>query len=535
MRRRTLSSTPFILAVFVFSACFPGNADAQSDSNKPRNPFDFEPRTTNGSANHPRNAGATNSPLLRISYADYPDNIGNQVRVGANPRIVSNIVADQAGASILNKADLTDATWAWGQFIDHDLGLSDSHPSNGALDIPVLETEDILFPTIFFNRANHTMDNGVREQINEVTSFLDGSQVYGSDRRRAKELRLFKLGRMKTSKGNLLPFNVNGLPNLGEGSDLFLGGDIRVNENVVLTSMHTLFVREHNRIARRIVHFYPEASDEQVFQLARRLVTAEIQMVTYEEFLPALLGPQAPSPLSGSYDPRINPTLANEFSGALFRIGHTLLSSKLVLGDTGKSILLRDAFTNTEFIVRNPNNIDQLLLGLSRQRCQEIDSMIIDDVRNFLFLPPPFSVGLDLAALNIQRGREHGLPPYNEIRIAYGLAPVDTFDEITSDVETALLLKEAYGDVELIDPWLGGISEDHFGGANVGELMVAAIRDQFIRSRDGDRFFYTRDPIIRLPMVYEILGMRRITLGRVIRRNTTVRAPIDMFFVGSKR
>ncbi len=488
-----------------------------------------EVRTWDGTGNHPDDLGAVGTPLLRLSGTDYPDGIGEVLRSGANPRAISNLVVNQYGASVPSAAGLSDAVWAWGQFIDHDLGLTDSHPDNGAANIPVPDSDDMLFPTIFFNRANHMVIDGVREPFNEITGFLDGSQVYGSSEFRANALRTFSRGMLKTSPGNLMPYNVDGLPNLGDGADLFLGGDIRVNENVVLTSMHTLFVREHNRLAQRLRSFYRGASDEQMYQLARKIVGAEIQKITYEEFLPALLGPYAPDGVQQQYDPAIHPGISNEFSAALFRVGHTLLSSDLIVGHAGNTLPLRDAFTNPSFITDNPRNVARMLKGLSVQPCQEIDSTIVDDVRTFLFLPPPFAIGLDLAALNIQRARDHGMPVYNVVREAYGLPAVTDFSEISSDPGVQLALQAAYGSVDEIDPWVGGISEDHLPGANVGPLIAAALIDQFTRSRDGDRFFYTSDPALRHPWIRNYL--RGVTFGRLIRWNTGANTPRDMFFV----
>lgn len=490
-----------------------------------------EVRTITGVDNHIDDLGAAGSILVRISEADFPDGAGEVIREGANPRRVSNLIVNQFGQDLPSGSGLSDAVWAWGQFVDHDLDLTDSHPDNGAADIPVLDPNDLLYPTIFFNRANHVVLNGRREPFNEITSFLDGSQVYGSDDFRANWLRTFNRGRLKTSPRNLLPFNVDGLPNLGEDPDLFLAGDIRCNENVVLTSMHTLFVREHNRIAQEIRRRASRTNDEDIYQLARKIVGAEIQIITYNEFLPALLGPFAPAAEDAQYTPGINPTIANEFSAAMFRVGHTLLSSDLVIGDTGNTIALRDAFTNPDFVVDNPENIDHMLLGLSRQRCQEIDSHVIEDVRTFLFLPPPFSIGLDLAALNLQRGRDHGLPPYNVVRVAYGLSPISDFDEISSDPAVCQAFRDAYETVDDIDVWIGAISEDHVPGTNVGELVLTALVEQFTRARDGDRFFYTLDPDLDSNFVRRIIRLDRVTLGRVIRRNTRARAPIEMFFV----
>lgn len=181
-----------------------------------------------------------------------------------------------------------------------------------------------------------------------------------------------------------------------------------------------------------------------------------------------------------------------------------------------RQLPLRDAFTSPSFLVDDPANVDRLLLGLCRQRCQEIDSFIVEDVRSFLFLPPPFAVGLDLAAINIQRGRDNGLPPYNELRIAYGLPPVEDFDEISSDPNVENALRNAYGtvdDVDDVDGWIGGISEDHVPGCNVGPLILRALKDQFTRTRDGDRFFFTRDPDLKRLIVRRVIDLDRLHWG----------------------
>ena len=174
--------------------------------------------------------------------------------------------------------------------------------------------------------------------------------MYGSDAERAAALRTFEGGQLKTSEGDLLPFNEDGLPNAGGTSaDLFLAGDVRANEQVGLTAMHTLWVREHNRIAEQLASEQPKASDEQLYQRARAIVIAEMQAITYNEFLPALLGEDAISEYRG-YDHRVNPGITNVFSTAAYRFGHSMLSSELLrldndgtIADEG-NLALQDAF-----------------------------------------------------------------------------------------------------------------------------------------------------------------------------------------------
>ena len=156
-------------------------------------------------------------------------------------------------------------------------------------------------------------------------------------------------------------------------------------------------------------------------------------IITYHDFIPALLGPNALPPYSG-YKPDIDPSIANSFSTAAFRVGHTLLSATLRRLDANNQTIgdldLSQAFFNPTEI--SGAGIEPYLRGLASQIPQEVDCYLVDGVRNFLF-GPPGAGGFDLASLNIQRGRDHGLPRYNQVRQDFGLAPKTTFAEITSD------------------------------------------------------------------------------------------------------
>ena len=87
------------------------------------------------------------------------------------------------------------------------------------------------------------------------------------------------------------------------------------------------------------------------------------------------------------------------------------------------------------------------------------DTMVIDELRNFLF-GPPGAGGFDLASLNIQRGRDHGLADYNSVREAYGLPRAVGFEDVSLDPGVQERLAAAYGDVDAVDLWVGGLAED---------------------------------------------------------------------------
>src|SRR5262249_20606735 len=163
-------------------------------------------------------------------------------------------------------------------------------------------------------------------------------QIYGSDTATADALRTHSGGRLKTSPGpdgaigtadDLLPLNNTAyfpggtLPMANDAHivpdhQLFAAGDVRANENIELTRLHPLFVGEHTRLADAIRRASPGMSDEAIHQAARAQVIAELQAITYNEWLPALLGPGALGQYRG-YNPAVHPGIANEFSTAIFR------------------------------------------------------------------------------------------------------------------------------------------------------------------------------------------------------------------------
>ena len=459
-------------------------------------------RTIDGTGNAIGDAGAAHTNLVRLADADYGDGVSSLAGDDrASARAISNAVADQDGDT-LNTLGRTDFLWLWGQFIDHDLDLTEAATPEEAADIAV-PTGDAFFDptgsgeaTIGFNRSIHDESSGQREQINEITAFIDGSMVYGSDAERAAALRTFEGGRLKVTHrgdGDLLPFNVEGLPNAGgTRADLFLAGDVRANENVYLTAMHTLWVREHNRLADEIAEAEPSLDDEQIYQQARRLVVAQVQAITYNEWLPALVGSDAVSEYRG-YDATVDPSIANEFSTAAFRFGHSLLPSTLfVAGDDGEALPLelRNAFFRPDQV--DAIGVDNLLGGAALGLSSELDEQIVDDLRNFLF-GQPGAGGFDLVSLNIQRGRDHGLASYNDTREALGLPRARSFAAISSDADVQAKLAEAYDSVDEVDLWVGGLAEDAVRGSMLGATFHAIVVDQFERLRDGDRFYYENE------------------------------------------
>jgi hypothetical protein len=503
--------------------------------------FALEIRTIDGSGNNIANPNLgtpcplppipnceeEGSRLLRISDADYEDGI--KIPRGGNPstlpsaREISNIVVAQS-VSIPDQG-ASDMLWQWGQLIDHDLDLTVPQSGMGAetfhiiipdgdpiFDISGPPDPDIMpFTRSLFDSSTGTLDP--REQNNVVTSYIDASMVYGSDPVREAFLRDQTIpGKLKVEEyngnPNLLPRNTAGLPN-GNGpvpdpTQMFIAGDMRVNEQVGLIVIHTLLVREHNWLVDKLIEtgevdendYMTEAEySEALYQNAKAIVEGEVQYITYNEFLPMLLGSEMLDDWT-AYDPYVDPRVSTEFSTAGFRVGHTLLSSELerfnedgTVADGGH-LSLADSFFSPQII--KDEGIEPILRGLVIGKSEKIDNFVIDEVRNFLFGEPAPVGGFDLPSLNIQRGRDHGIPSYNDVRLAYDLDAVDSFDDINPDNDLANKLEAAYGvgNVDAVDLWVGGISEPPVPGGRVGETFAAIIADQFQRSRDGDRFWY---------------------------------------------
>jgi len=507
--------------------------------------------TIDGSGNnvaHP-SWGAVGADLLRLSPAAYGDGVSSPSGADRpSARVVSNLLAASPAGGVTNDRDFTAFVYAWGQFLDHDLGLTGTASPRERLPIAVPAGDPSFDPagtgtmTISMSRsawdpATGTAAGNPRQQVNSITAFIDGSQVYGSDATRAAALREFSGGRLRTSAGSLLPFNTGGLDNANDAhvvpdAQLFLAGDVRANENPELVALQTLFVREHNRIAAEAAARNPGWTDEQLYQHARRLVIAELQKITYDEFLPAILGAGTPAAQAvhayAGYRAGVNPGIATEFSTAGFRLGHSMLGEDIqFLDDAGNPVRdelrLKDAFFDPRSV--SEVGIDPLLKYLSSDRAQEIDTKVVDDVRNFLF-GQPGQGGFDLASLNIQRGRDHGLADYNSVRVAYGLPRLTSFAQISADPAVQAALRQAYGSVDKIDLWVGGLAERHLPGSSLGETFTRILVDQFTRLRDGDRYWYQN--ALPADMVRKV---QQTSLVDIVRRNTGLtNLQPDVFF-----
>nr|XP_045598236.1 peroxidase-like [Procambarus clarkii] len=500
-------------------------------------------RTIDGSCNNLDNPmwGQARTTFQRLRPPHYSDGLSRpreSVGGGSLPsaRLVStSVVGDQDRPS----PDLTLSVMQWGQFIDHDLthtpinrlgnmsgiqccstngrGLVDAtfrHPACFPIEIPA---DDPFFGpsgrrcmnfvrSMFAPRAN-PCNLGYAEQMNQVTHYLDGSNIYGSSRQEEQTLRLFRGGLLRVQEKDLLPpdFEAMECESARDGIPCFIAGDNRVNEQVDLSVIHTVWVRFHNRIARELARLNPHWSDETIYQETRRIVVAIYQHIIYNEWLPLVIGKDYMAengllPLrygySRDYDGGLSAAILNEFATVAFRFGHTLVQGMIQLVGKkgmkdGGTLLLHDNFNNPRHIY-TPGRLDQFLRGLATQPIQQFDNFVTSSLTNRLFQTPQMPFGMDLVALNTQRGRDHGIAPYNELREACGLPRARTFEDLLDVIrpEVVNVFQQLYASVDDIDPFVAGISERPAPGALLGPTFRCIVGDQFIRLKRGDRFFY---------------------------------------------
>lgn len=458
-------------------------------------------------------------------------------------RYISNELSKQAG-NIYNRRRLSELFTFFGQFVDHTIVASPVDKSQ-PMPIKVLEDDPVFgnfsngeLPFERTERGQVAKGSGVERPINSLSSVLDLSSVYGVDDLRVKALRTFSKGSMKSSAGNYLPINTAGIRNAPtKESKYFLAGDHRANEHPVLTSLHTLFLREHNLLCEELGQKFPDWNDERTFQMARKINGAQFQKIVYEQFFPAITGRRLRS--YRGYKSSINPTISDVFSTAAFRVGHTMVGNGI--NRRGPSMKHMPALAMQQMFFRPVDvmkeGVEPFLRGAIFNRAQEVDTLVHDSLRNFLFTGVPQENGFDLIALNIQRGRDHALPTYNEIRRMVGLRPARSFRHITRRRSLQSALAHVYKTPDRVEAWVGLMSEDHLRRSSMGPTLLRVWAREFERLRDGDRFFYRQWKLFPRAVWHAMPSLRamfyeRDTLRSIILRNTNIRSreiPYNVF------
>ena len=479
----------------------------------------------------------------------------------------------------INEPFITHMVMQWGQFLDHDVNyLIEGGEGNEMIDLECIESnkhretefcinipvdrDDPLFATLqkFFKRDTLPFERAAascflplisagprnREIINQITSYIDASMVYGSLEEEERALRLFKGGLLLEAADQTLPSSLSNIaiprgtlpisttptmPPCVNNLNCFMAGDRRVSEQFSLSIMHTIFLREHNRVAKNLARLNPSWSDEAIFQVARRIITAEIQVIVYKEYLPVILGSRNVLKLIGlykGYNASVDPRIPNEFAHAAYRYGHSQIRSGFPRFDANwrrlRELPLLNAFFNSRlFFDPKTGGTDPIIRGLLNAQSRRLDefiNMVLTNrlFKNLVFEDPLITPPLDLAARNIQRGRDNGLPTHHQVQKF--CHEVFDIESDFRDPRTLRRLQSLYGkDLSTVDLFAGGLSERRLPGSLLGATFSCVVALTFRNIRDGDRFFYLNEGVFTTEQVSEI---EKVSLSRIICDNTQI-------------
>jgi hypothetical protein len=588
----------------------------------------WEVQSLNGVNNNPfsPSAGRAGASYLRIGSARYADGRSTPVS-GPNVRNVSNRIFNDSNVNVFSERGVSQWGFVWGQFLDHTFGLRQENGTTA--NIPFTASDPLeafrndlgVVPFVRSAAAPGTGVTNARQHVNTLTSFIDAEAVYGNTDTRLDWLRSGTVDGNPDNNSASLLLPSNYLPRrdsrgnaaaaptmavdgrlLSNPNKAVVAGDQRANENIALTATHTLFAREHNRIVSRLPS---TMSQQDKFQIARAVVIAEQQYITYNEFLPAM-GVSLPS--YQGYNEFLNPALSHEFATTGYR-AHSQIHGELEAdtnvsrysqanldaleaqgvevtvegADVAIAVPLGVGFFNPDLVPLI--QLGPIMKGIGSEPEYKNEELIDNQLRSVLFkvpvssnptcldgptLPQCFNGVVDLGAIDIQRGRDHGMPSYNQMRNAFGLASKTSFTAITGEttesfpsdplltpgneindpnsldivalfdadgnpttVEAdnavrvvrrttlAARLKAVYGSVSNLDAFTGMVAERHLTGSEFGELQREIWREQFTAARDGDRFFYLNDPLQSFIRTNFGIDYRR-SLARVIADNTDI-------------
>lgn len=416
----------------------------------------------------------------------------------------------------------------FGQFVDHDITLIDIVATTRTLRGTGGTITEFTFP--LSERVGGIATTPNPDFVNAISAYLDLTQVYGGDNVRNTRLRDITGGRMRSQMVNgqeLLPFITQLAQPIGMAMDnipnTFAAGDVRANEQLILTAFHTLFLREHNRLAA--IFTAQGLNNDAAYEAARARNIAQYQNIVFNEFLPALLGPN-PLPAYSGYNATLNAEVSLTFSTALYRVGHSgVANNVLAIDRNGVRVdrTLADAFFAPDMFLAQNDPVGAFLLG-SKNTCHErFDLEMQDSLRRLLF-QNTLNEAADLGALNIERSRDHQLESYNDYRASLGL-PAVTMNTLSNRQCVTRDLNAMFNNVDEIPNFVGGLAETPMANSQLGETMTAAIVEQFLRFRDGDRFYFeNRNADGAGFNDAQLSEIRSTSLAEIIKTNTFVSA-----------
>jgi hypothetical protein len=456
-----------------------------------------------------------NVPLKYV----YPD---EKNLLNPNPREVSRKLMTRS--TLVPATTLNMLAAAWIQFQIHDWFSHKVPQQNNTIEFPL--KEDDPWPVEYRPlKIGRTPEDETRKQgdtknpptyQNNVTHWWDASQIYGSNQQTIDKLRSHVDGKMIIGDDGLLPINPeNGIDLVGNDENWWIG----------MSMMHVLFVKEHNTVCDQLKKQYPHWDDDKLFDHARLINAALLAKIHTVEWTTAILGHPA---LQIAMRANWWGLLGQDMKRIWGRIGDGELFSGIIGSPTdhhAAPYALTEEFVSVyrmhplmpdefEFYsVKNGNFLFKKdLHQVNGKRTREIlDNVQMDDLFYSFGIAHPGAITLhnyprllqqlvrdngevfDLAAVDILRDRERGVPRYNQFRELIGRERVKSFEEITDNSVWVKELREVYNnDIDSVDLVVGMFAENPPKGFGFSDTAFRVFILMASRRLKSDRFF-TKD------------------------------------------
>ncbi|HEY4000896.1 MAG TPA: peroxidase family protein [Candidatus Xenobia bacterium] len=487
-------------------------------------------RTADGSWNNPENPkeGAAGTRFGRNVPLEVtkPDEAN---LMNPSPREVSRVLMTR-DEGFKEVPFLNMLAAAWIQFMVHDwVSHGDVKYGSGVMEVPLAPDDPMrkkyhesamMVPKTAADPTRRPEEAGMAPgYINENTSWWDGSQIYGSDVDTQNRLRSHQDGKLRLQDDGRLPLD-HGVEDTGFRRNWWLGLDL----------LHNTFAKEHNSVCDMLKEHHPDWNDEKLFQTSRLIVAAEMAKIHTVEWTPAILPNKTLTMamnanwyglanyeasnlkerkilnhwkpddhmvggIVGNHTAKFDVpySLTEEFT-AVYRM-HSLLPDEIKLhhigSDKTQEVALGATRNKAVHDITEKNGLTDLIYSFGVEHPGQL--VMNNYPKTLQELTIPGFSNYDLAAVDVLRDRERGIPRYNEFRRQIGLVPIKKFEDLTDDPKQVEKLKKVYGnDVEKLDMLIGTLAEAHrpenFG---FGETLFQIFIVNASRRLQADRFFTT--------------------------------------------